>query len=209
MAWSHELAAEKVKPSIPVTLPVVKLADISDEAIEQEARAAAAKVVERRVLREGLDCWREIGRAESYEHWKKIAAALAVGKRHAVKITGADWGQNYSREFGAWLREWGFGSMPKATRSWAIILHERGTDIEQWRTALSERERKRLINPQSVVKRWQRETQKNGEQRRDDVAAALTAWRLFVARVGALPAEQAAPVWRAVSAEAAAHAAAS
>src|SRR5947207_1878409 len=125
-----------------------------------DPKEVAEQIMETRTIRTGRDAWDKIGKAESFEAWKSIGAALAIGKHHALKVTGANaaWGQNYSREFGSWMKAHGFGSMPKATRSWAVALHENAARIEQWRSSLSERERKRLINPQSVVRRWQRET---------------------------------------------------
>ena len=95
------------------------------------------------------------------------------------------------------MREFGFGTMPKPVRSRAIALHENAKAIERWRQSLPERERKRLINPQSVVKRWQRETQHgNGKCPTDLKRDAVAAWRRFVSCVKALPADQAAPCGR-------------
>jgi hypothetical protein len=134
-----------------------------------------------------------------------VGAALSVGKQSALKVTGANapWGLHYSREFGRWMKAHGFATMPKGTRSWAIALNENAEAIEQWRSALPERECKRLINPQSVVKRWQRETQHvNGKCPQDLKRDAMAAWRRFVSCVRSLPADQAAPLWQAAFAEA-------
>jgi len=92
----------------PVRVAAIKLDDIN---IEEEARAAAAKVAERRIIRAGRDAWHEIGRAESFEAWCRIGAALALGKAYALKATGANaaWGRNYSLAFSAWMKECGFG----------------------------------------------------------------------------------------------------
>jgi hypothetical protein len=83
----------------PPTLPPVNLSDLD---IEREAKEAAARVAERRIIRTGLDAWREINRAESFDGWRAIGAALHVGKLHALKVTQANapWGSAYSREFG-------------------------------------------------------------------------------------------------------------
>ena len=109
--------------------------------IEAEAREAAAIVAERRVIRTGLDAWREINRAESFEGWKRIGAALAVGKAHALKVSRARtaWGRTYSREFSLWVRQHHFDKMPAATRSVAVELHEHAEAITAWRNGLPER----------------------------------------------------------------------
>jgi hypothetical protein len=112
-AW--DLYAAGCTPPRP-TLPAVNIPDID---IEREAREAQARVVERRTIREGLDAWHAIGKAESFEGWRAIGGALAIGKAHALRVTGANaaWGRNYSREFGAWMKRHGFGAMAKSARS--------------------------------------------------------------------------------------------
>ena len=184
----------------PPTLPKIRLGNFD---IEEEARAAAAKVAERRVIRQGLDCWREIGKVETLEAWRKIGAALHIGKLRAIRVTRSNsgWGSAYSKEFGRWCREFGF-TMSKAARSWAIALHENADSIEKWRSRLSERERKKLKNPQSIVRRWQKETHANGKCPQDLAREAKAAWRRFIWCVKALPPNEARPLWQAVAAEA-------
>jgi hypothetical protein len=193
----------------PVSTASVELADID---IEREAREAAERIATRRVVREGLDCWQEIGKTASLSAWYKIGRALSIGKTHSLKVTGANAarGKNYSREFGLWMKAHGFGAMPKATRSWAVALHENARAIEQWRLGLSERERKRLVNPQSVVRRWQRETQTqiNGKCPQDLRREAKAALKRFIWCLRSLPPHEAAPLWQAALAEAAAMASA-
>src|SRR5271165_3137221 len=124
-------------------------------------RAPSLSALLRGASRAGVDAWQAIGKAESFEAWTAIGTALAIGKARALRVTGANaaWGRNYGREFSDWIKKHGFDAMPKGTRSWAIALHENAKAIEQWRLGLSEQRRKRLVNPQSVVKRWQREMQ--------------------------------------------------
>jgi hypothetical protein len=188
----------------PVTLPQLAL---DDHHIEIEAREAQARVAERRVVRKGLDAWREINRAESFEGWRAIGAALAVGKAHALRVTGANaaWGRNYSREFSQWMKQHGFDAMAKSVRSVAIELHENARAIEAWRATLPERQRRRLVHPLSNVRRWRAATGKYPALRtRDAKWEAEYHWRRFVACVQSLPADQAAPLWQAAHAQAAA-----
>lgn len=84
----------------PPTLPTFNLSDID---IEREAKEAAARVAERRTIRRGRDAWEQINKAESFDGWKAIGAALAVGKARALKITGANaaWGRRVSFHSGS------------------------------------------------------------------------------------------------------------
>jgi hypothetical protein len=102
--------------------------------------------------------------------------------------------------------------MPSPTRSVAITLAENAEEITAWRNALPEKQRRRLINPQSVVKRWRSATQADDPCRpRDKPAAtdlkhdAIATWRRFVSSVEALPLDLAAEMWREAQAQAAEH----
>jgi hypothetical protein len=186
-----------MRPSKPISVPPIQLAEIPDHVVEEEARAAQSRIIERRTIREGLDCWREIGRAESYEHWKKIGAALSIGKQWALLTVDLDapWHQRrYGAKFSKWLQAHGFDAMRPSDRSDAITLFENREAIDRWRATLSEKQRRRLRGCQQNVKRWRKES--GQPARRDDVTRALVAWQCFIARVKALPPEQAAAVWQ-------------
>jgi hypothetical protein len=180
----------------PVTLPKFKLADID---VVAEAREAAAIVAERRVIRTGLDAWRLIHKAESFENWKLIGAALAIGKQHALRATGANdtSSRHYIKWFSRWLVENGFGVMKPQTRSWAIALHENAAAITTWRDSLpAGRGRRRPLNPQSCVKGWQRSLANgNGRCSQDWKREAVAAWRRFCFCVQALPPGDQAQMW--------------
>ncbi|MGO8923927.1 MAG: hypothetical protein ACLQF4_13445 [Xanthobacteraceae bacterium] len=172
-----------------------------------EAAEAQALVQERKVIRRGLDALAAINKAESFDGWKAIGAALAVGKRHALKVTGANaaWGRNYSREFSQWIKQHGFDAMAKSVRSVAIELHENAKAIEAWRATLPERQRRRLVHPLSNVRRWRAATAHGtGKCPADLKRDAMAAWRRFVSCVELLPPDQAAPLWQVALAEVAA-----
>jgi hypothetical protein len=178
----------------PVTLPKLSLPDLD---IEHEAREAAARVAEKKTIRAGLDAWQAIGKAGSFASWRAIGKALAVGKAHALKASGAKqaWGSGYSRAFCDWTKRHGFERMPKSVRSVAIELHENISAITAWRETLPDRERRRLIHPLSNVRRWRKSLQPKKEP--DALAQAETALARFLACMTALPPAQAAPLWQA------------
>lgn len=116
----------------PVSLP--KLAWLSDTAQQQDIEERAERFKQHRTIRRGLEAWNAIDKAESFEGWRAIGAALAVGKHHALKVTGANaaWGRNYSRAFSEWMKQHGFDKMAKSVRSVAVELHENANAIEAW-----------------------------------------------------------------------------
>jgi hypothetical protein len=91
--------------------------------------------------------------------------------------------------------------MAKSVRSVAIELHENAKAIEAWRATLPEKQRRRLVHPLSVTRRWRAATQSNGKCPQDLQRDALGAWRRFVSCVRSLPADQAAPLWEIALAE--------
>jgi hypothetical protein len=189
----------------PITMPATRLPPLDDKTIEAEAREAAAKV---KTIRLGRDAWEAVNKAESFEGWEAIGAALAVGKAHALKVSGANraWGRRYSLEFGEWMNRHGFATMPASTRSVAIELHENAEAITASRDALPERQRKRLVHPLSVTRRWRASTaHSNGRCPQDLKRDAKAAWQRFCAITMELPVDEARPLWQSVAAEATTH----
>src|SRR5215472_7313461 len=152
-----------------------------------DPKVVAEQISTLRTIRAGRDAWQ------------------AIGKAHALRVTGANRaaGQHYCREFGKWVRKYGFDLMPKSTRSVAILLHENATAIEQWRATLPERHRRRLVHPLSNVRAWRASTVNgNGKCLQDLKREAMRAWRRFVSCARLLPPDQAAPLWQCVVTEA-------
>jgi hypothetical protein len=184
----------------PVTLPALKLDNIDIEAVERAA--TAAKFLEARTIRTGVECWQAIGRAESFEAWVKIGKALQIGRDYSLKTTGANrpMGQIYCKAFGAWLAKCGFNGIEKTVRSAALDLVEHLAEIEAWRLTLSEKRRRQLKHPLSNVAAWRKAT---AQAKSTDLhRAAALAWRRFVSCAKALPADEAALLWQAALSEA-------
>jgi hypothetical protein len=92
-----------------------------------------------------------------------------------------------------------------ATRSVAVELHEHAEAITAWRNTLPERQRKRLVHPLSVTRRWRASTAHgNGKCPQDLQRDARQARARLCAYAKALPAAQAAPLWQAALTQAAA-----
>jgi hypothetical protein len=192
--------------SLPVvTLPhLTFMAEQDDDTNEAAERLAATKTI-----RAGLDAWQAINRVESFEGYAAIGRALAVGRDYALKATGANapMGRRYSLAFSDWIKRHGFVGMQKSVRSVALELHANIEAITAWRNGLPERQRKRLIHPLSVTRRWRASLNHgNGKCPAELKRDAMAAWRRFVCCVELLPADQAAPLWQTVLAEAASEA---
>jgi hypothetical protein len=173
------------------------------EPVDDNAHKVEA-IIRARIIRSGRDAFEEIRKAESFEAWERIGAALAIGKAEALRTSGANapWGQNYCRQFSAWAKEVGFGTMRASDRSYAILLHENIGSITAWRATLSDKQRGRLTTAQSNVKRWRATTAHSNGKCRDDLKRqAAAAWRRFVACMRLLPPDQAGPMLAEASAD--------
>jgi hypothetical protein len=106
--------------------------------------------------------------------------------------------------FYAWADRYGFAGMNKEAR-WSVVdLIENLTAVGQWLATLPERQRKSLIHPLSVMRRWRRSLTPPKVET-DAVTKAEAAWTRFVALMETLPPDQAMPLWQTVQSEATAH----
>jgi hypothetical protein len=194
----------EARPRPPISLPCL---DFMAE--ENDPKETAERIVATRIIRAGRDAWQAINKAESFDGWAAIGKALAVGRDYALKATGANapMGRRYSLAFSDWIKRHGFVGMQKSVRSVTLELHANIEAITAWRDSLPERQRKRLIHPLSVTRRWRASLNHgNGKCPADLRRDAVAAWRRFVSRVELLPPDQAAPLWQTVLAEAASEA---
>lgn len=194
----NDLGGEKRTPMAeraPVTLPAVSLPPDDDKEIEREVAEAAARVAQTRIIKAGLDAWRLTQKSASFENWMIIGKALQVGRNAATCATGATTGARYSKTFYSWANERGFGGMSKADRWSACDLVENIDALEKWRASLPEKQRRRLINPLSNMRRWRKATQQTKPVDRLKTVAAT--WARFKTLMEDLPPEDAAPLWQA------------
>jgi hypothetical protein len=166
----------------------------------------AEQIITIRIIRAGRDAWEEITKAESFDAWERIGAAIAIGKAHALRLSHANapWGATYCRHFSAWAKEHGFGTMRASDRSYAIALHENLGAITAWRAGLSDREQGRLTTAQSNVKRWRKSNGNHSNYSKcpsDLKRQASGHWRRFLVCMKALPPGEAEALWQTVLAE--------
>ena len=198
----------KEPPPVAVTLPdlsfLKKGPPVDDE---PELRETAGRFLEARTIKAGAECWQAQGRSNSFAAFLKIGRALLLGRKFVLESTGANapMGARYCVAFSKWTEAHGFVGMQSSLRSVCIDLAENSDAITAWRNGLPERQRKRLVHPLSVTRRWLASTHANGKSPTDlrrDAKAALTHFRSCVT---ALPRDEARVLWRLIAAEATIH----
>ena len=155
-----------------------------------------ALIQRQRVVRCGMDAWATLSRAESFDKWCAIAAALAVGREYALRVSDAPQpiGAGYSKAFAVWLKQHRLDDIEATSRSAALELHTHLAEIIEWRDGLPEKQRRRLRHPLSNVKAWRRATGQRATV--DPMAQAAAAWARLLAILETLPASCAGRLWR-------------
>lgn len=164
----------------PITLPAVPWLETAKQQESQAAQERKAQIAEHRIIRAGVDAWALVRKAESFEGWKAIGAALAVGRTYALRVSGSNEvrSRKYCLAFSDWVDLHGFAKMTKSVRSVAIELHENISAIEVWRASLPERERKALVHPLSVTRRWRQSLNSHSRASADVTKYFKTFWNV-------------------------------
>jgi hypothetical protein len=182
--WGQEKRGPQGRDIAPITLPpLARLAQAQDDPDEIKRREIAVKLAEQRIVRQGQEALETVGRAASFSSWLCIGKALLVGKKIAARKAGNDWGQTYSKIFSAWIKAHHFDRIAAPTRSVAIELAENAEHIVAWRDALPAAQRRRLVHPLSVTRRWRQR-----ERASADIARYL---RTFVSACRKIPPDEA------------------
>jgi hypothetical protein len=111
-------------------------------------------------IAEGRAAWAKVHSSTSFEAWKAIAVALAIGRQHSLRLAkvNAPHGARYSRALNAWLSENGFSTMAYGLRAKCCKLADNLVAIEAWRAGLPEGERDSQNNPEVILRNWRRAT---------------------------------------------------
>jgi hypothetical protein len=112
-------------------------------------------------IERGRAAWlrlRDAGR-RSWEEWKLVARALAIGRCEAMQAAGSNrpLGSKYNAAMGQFLRRHGF-DIDNQQRYRALLCLENENAIERWRASLSEKQRNLLNHPNAVWTHWMRAT---------------------------------------------------
>jgi hypothetical protein len=118
-----------------------------------------------RVVDAGRDAWRSLAKDETWEKWLAIGRAIEVGRREIMRLlhTNRPAGAQWSRTFGQWLDQTGFGEIDKGARSRLQSCLDNLPAIEQWRQNIGLSQRLQLNHPTVVWRRWQAATQRDDD----------------------------------------------
>jgi hypothetical protein len=105
----------------------------------------------------GREAWAKLGTANSFEAWRSVALAVAIGRQQAMQAAGTNkpQGPKYGAAFNRWLEDNGFRQMPYPVRTACCRLVDNLREIELWRATVPGGER--WHHPQVLVRNWRRD----------------------------------------------------
>jgi hypothetical protein len=123
----------------------------------------------------GREAWATIHHATSFESWKAIALAVAIGRKHALREAGSNtpYGKKYSVAISHWLDANEFREMPFGIRSACCVLADNIDAIQSWRATLPASEQASQNHPQVIMRRYRRATEAEVSQVRQHVVSKV------------------------------------
>jgi hypothetical protein len=102
--------------------------------------------------------WQRVKKAQTrmWSDWMTIGEGLLEGRRWAMQQAGTNRpeGKGYTVAFAEWLREYRVDDMDKSDRAKLLQLMEERPAVEEWRSTLTDYERRNLNNPIVVWRKW-------------------------------------------------------
>jgi hypothetical protein len=110
------------------------------------------------IIRRGQEALARLRR--TWSDWMEVAEALAVGRTEVMRElhTNSPTGRRYEKAMGEWLAAHSFKTIDKGTRHRLLECLQHKTEIEGWRSRLTENRRDRFNHPDSVLRKWKQTT---------------------------------------------------
>src|SRR5258708_812334 len=109
-----------------------------------------------------MRAWVRIKRAETrmWADWMLIGEGLQQGRVWAMKQAGTNVpeGKGYVLTFNEWLTRYKLHDIDKSARAKLLQIMDELPAIEEWRANLTVEERRRMNNPNLVLRKWKAST---------------------------------------------------
>src|ERR1700760_2271005 len=101
-----------------------------------------------------MSAWKRIKTAQSrmWADWMAVGEGLWEGRRWSMRTAGTNSpeGRGYVVAFAEWLQRYRLDDMDKSDRAKLLQLMEERGSVEEWRSTLTDYERRNLNNPTLV-----------------------------------------------------------
>jgi hypothetical protein len=111
-------------------------------------------------ISDGRLAWTKIRSVTTYESWKMVAVAVAIGRQQAMAAIGSNkpFGTKYRHAINRWLEDNGFREMRMGIRTACCLLADHMQEIEAWRATLPASEQREQNHPEVIIRNWRRAT---------------------------------------------------
>lgn len=135
----------------------------TSEAVDPGRVTLPAKASDNEIIATGMDAWEwcKANPDRTWKQWKRVGAALLVGRRGAQREAGTDDIQShaYRSKFGPWLKKHGFDddNMDKTVRADLLNIMENLESVEKYLADLAKLEplkRAKWTHPANIWDAW-------------------------------------------------------
>jgi len=161
-----EISEVRFEDGAERNIPNVPLHPVETAEVELDNPARPAEPVHTVVL-QGQEAWQRLRSHSTWEDWKKVGAALVIGRGEAMRDghVNKPKGRSYNAAINAFLKKFGFDGLDSGDRSRLFDVMDHQNRIEAWLGKLLPKERLRLNHPASVWRRWRAATAEPKEQK--------------------------------------------
>jgi hypothetical protein len=148
-------------------IPNVHLRRVEATKVELDNPALPIEPPVHAAVRQGQEAWQRLRSHSTWEDWKKVGAALVIGRAEAMRDghVNKPKGRSYNAAINAFLKKFGFDGLDSGDRSRLFDVMDHQNRIEAWLGKLLPKERLRLNHPASVWRRWRAATAEPKEQK--------------------------------------------
>ena len=148
-------------------IPNDHLRSVETAKVELDNPVLAAEPPVPVAVRQGQEAWQRLRSHSTWEDWKKVGAALVIGRAEAMRDghVNKPKGRSYNAAINAFLKKFGFDGLDSGDRSRLFDVMDHQNRIEAWLGKLLPKERLRLNHPASVWRRWRAATAEPKEQK--------------------------------------------
>jgi len=132
------------------------LCSVETAKVELDNPVLLAELAVHAAVRQGQEAWQRLRSHSTWNDWKKVGAALVIGRAEAMRDghVNKPKGRSYNAAINAFLKKFGFDGLDSGDRSRLFDVMDHLNEIEAWLGKLSPTERLRFNHPNTVWRRW-------------------------------------------------------
>jgi hypothetical protein len=163
-------------------VPNVHLRTIKTAEVELDNPVPPSEPPVHVAVRQGQEAWQRLRSHSTWEDWKKVGAALVIGRAEAMRDghVNKPRGRSYNAAINAFLKKFGFDGLDGGDRTRLFDVMDHLNEIEACLGKLKPKERLRLNHPSSVWRKWKAANRKPDSESKQSPYKKLQAAHMVV-----------------------------